>query len=131
MENVNNRIEEALNLRDMKQTELAEKTGLDKRSISKWALQKYQPKFPAMSKMAEVLDVSVMWLAGYDCEMERLSEETELTRIAEYTKLLKKDGRLRRLALNLPLLSDSQLKMIENMVSEFISLSGKHSENQE
>lgn len=129
MEKVDNRIEEALNLRNMKQIELAEKTGLSTKSISAWVTQKYQPKFPAMSQMADALDVSVMWLAGYDCPMERLTEEAELTRIAEFTTLIKNDGRLRRLALNLPLLSDSHLKMVESMVEEFITLSGKHSED--
>lgn len=70
-----NRIAEALNIRNMKQVELAEKTGLSKASINSWLRHRWQPKQDALLKMAKALDVSEMWLAGYDVPMERPVEQ--------------------------------------------------------
>lgn len=70
-----NRIAEALRIRNMKQVELAEKTGLSKASINSWLRHRWQPKQDALLKMAKALDVSEMWLAGYDIPMERPVEQ--------------------------------------------------------
>lgn len=70
-----NRIAEALRIRNMKQVELAEKTGLSKASINSWLRHRWQPKQDALLKMAKALDVSEMWLAGYDVPMERPVEQ--------------------------------------------------------
>ena len=70
-----NRIEEALRIRNMRQVELCEKTGLSKSSINNWIKQRWQPKHNAIFLMARALDVSEMWLAGYDAPMERAPGE--------------------------------------------------------
>lgn len=70
-----NRIAEALRIRNMKQVELAEKTGLSKASINSWLRHRWQPKQDALLKMAKALDVSEMWLAGYDIPMDRPAEQ--------------------------------------------------------
>lgn len=70
-----NRIAEALRIRNMKQVELAEKTGLSKASINSWLRHRWQPKQDALLKMAKALDVSEMWLAGYDVPMDRPAEQ--------------------------------------------------------
>lgn len=67
----NNRIAEALDLRGMKQIELCELTGISKSSLNAYVKQNWQPKQNAIAKMSSVLDVSEMWLAGYDVPMER------------------------------------------------------------
>ena len=64
-----NRIAEALTLRGMKQVELVEKSGIPKSSINNWISQRWQPKQEALYKMAKALDVSEMWLAGYDVDI--------------------------------------------------------------
>ena len=74
-EEMKNRIAEALRIRNMKQVELAEKTGLSKASINSWLRHRWQPKQPAVLAMAKALDVSEMWLAGYDVPMERPVEQ--------------------------------------------------------
>lgn len=66
-----NRIGEALSIRNMKQVELCEKTGISKGALNNWIKQRWQPKQTAIYKMAKALDVSEMWLAGYDTAMER------------------------------------------------------------
>ena len=66
-----NRIAEALSIKGWKQVDLVERTGIPKASINAWVKQNWQPKQKSLMKMAQVLDVSEMWLAGYDVPMER------------------------------------------------------------
>ncbi len=70
-----NRLAEALRIRGMKQVELSEKTGLSKASINSWLRQRWQPKQKPLAILAQALDVSEMWLAGYDAPMERPVEQ--------------------------------------------------------
>lgn len=65
------RLKEALSARGMKQAELAELTGISKQSINCYASGKYEPKQEALYKIGIALDVSEMWLAGYDVPKER------------------------------------------------------------
>lgn len=65
------RIKMALSLRNMKQVELSEKSGINKPSISCYVSGKYEPKQSALYDLGKALDVSEMWLAGYDVPMER------------------------------------------------------------
>ena len=66
-----NRIREALSIRNMKQIELSERSGIDKAAINHYINHRYQPKQQGLLKMAKILDVNEMWLAGYDVPMER------------------------------------------------------------
>lgn len=66
------RIRYALDLRGMKQIELAERTGIGKSSISTYISGAYLPKQKNIYLMAKVLDVSEAWLMGADVPMERI-----------------------------------------------------------
>ena len=70
------RIKEALKLRDMRQTDLAQITDIDKGSISSYISGRYEPKNEAVYKMANALSVSEMWLWGYDVPIERPTDRT-------------------------------------------------------
>ena len=65
------RMKIALKQSNMKQVELSRLTGIDKGSISNYLYGKYEPKSDAINKMAMVLNVSEMWLWGYDVPMDR------------------------------------------------------------
>ena len=65
------RMKIALKQSNMKQVELSRLTGIDKGSISNYLYGKYEPKSDAINKMATALNVSEMWLWGYDVPMER------------------------------------------------------------
>ena len=75
MEEIKGRIKQALQLREMKQTELAEKTGIDKGQISSYLSGRYKPKQENLSLMAAALEVSEYWLMGMDVSMERIDTE--------------------------------------------------------
>ena len=72
------RIKQALQLRNMKQAELADKTGIDKGQISSYISGRYKPKQENMSLMAVALNVSEYWLMGLDVPMEREGSEEAL-----------------------------------------------------
>lgn len=114
-----NRISEALSIRGMKQVELCEKSGVKKSSLNHWIKQRWQPKQKALFSMARALDVSEMWLAGYDCPMERAPEQKKADELVKITHLLRKDDNLRNLLVSICKLNPSQYSIVENMVNEF------------
>ncbi len=115
-----NRIEEALRLRGVKQVELVEKTGIKKASINHWIKQRYQPKQDSVYKMARALDVSELWLAGYDVPMERAPEQIKADKLATLIHQLRANDNLIRLMTYAVKLNDKQLIIIESMMKELI-----------
>ena len=118
----NNRIDEALNIRGMKAVELAERTGLNKGSISHWIKQRWQPKQKAIMLMASVLEVDEMWLAGYDAPMERPAERVKLDKLARSINIVRNDEKLTDLMINITQLNEQQRTVLENMVSDWLKL---------
>lgn len=121
-----NRIREALAIRNMKQVELCEKTGINKGSVNNWLAQRWQPKQEAIMKMARVLEVSEMWLAGYDVPMERPVEQVKMDTLGHVINLIRKDERLSDLVINLSRLNETQLITIESMVNELVKINPQH-----
>lgn len=69
------RLREAMQLSGKKQIDLVRSTGIDKGSISNYLSGRYEPKQEAIYKLALALDVSEMWLWGYDVPKERPPEQ--------------------------------------------------------
>lgn len=65
------RLSMALKDKNLKPVDLANKTGVDKSSISHYLSGNYEPKNDKLLKFAEVLDVNETWLMGYDVPKER------------------------------------------------------------
>lgn len=60
------RLRQALALRKMKQSELCEKTNISKSTMSQYISGKYEPNYDRTEAIANVLNVNVMWLKGFD-----------------------------------------------------------------
>lgn len=121
-----NRIREALAIRNMKQVELAEKCDIAKGTISNWLNNRYQPKQKPLYKMAKVLDVSEMWLAGYDVPMERPVAQVKNDELAQLITEIRNNDDLKNLFLSICNLSDDQRNIIKNMVNEFSKVNSVH-----
>lgn len=65
-----NRFIKAMEIRGMRQVDVAEKSGLDKAQISQYKNGKYEPMQDALYKLAKALNVNVAWLMGHDVPME-------------------------------------------------------------
>lgn len=66
-----NRLSHALLIRNIKPIELAEITKIDKSKISSYMSGRYKAKTDGLQIIADALDVSPVWLMGYDVPMER------------------------------------------------------------
>lgn len=76
---IGNRIQFALESRGMRQSELSEKTGIAKSSISEYIAGKNDPKQKKLLKIANALDVNVEWLLGTCERMDRISTIIDFT----------------------------------------------------
>ena len=63
------RLEEAMYQAGTTQADLARETGLNKSTLSRYLSGAVEPKQIAVAKLASVLNVSEMWLWGYDVPM--------------------------------------------------------------
>lgn len=73
MESTAKRLRKALEMRRMKQIDLANLTQIGKSSISTYLTGEYLPKQINLYKMAVALNVNEAWLMGLDVPMERQS----------------------------------------------------------
>lgn len=72
------RLREGLDLRGMKQIELATRSGISKYSISHYLKGDWEGKQDAVYELARVLNVSEAWLMGYDVPVERSAPEVSV-----------------------------------------------------
>lgn len=72
IETCGRRIEQALSIRNMKQSELCKLANVPKSSLSLYLKGAYEPKQDRIYAMADILNVSEGWLMGYDVPMERV-----------------------------------------------------------
>lgn len=113
-----NRIRTALEMRGMKQIELAEKSGIRRGTINNWLNNKYQPKQKALAALARILDVSELWLAGYDIPMERAPEQKQADALIDIFNRLRSDAELKELVCNIINLNENNFQMIKSLVSQ-------------
>lgn len=72
---VSERLRQAMEEKGMKQIDVVNASGIDRGALSCYLSGKYEPKQLAINKLAAVLDVSEMWLWGYDVPKERSQEQ--------------------------------------------------------
>ena len=71
------RIQKAMELRGLKQTDLVEKTGISKGALSSYISGRYIPKQNNTFLIAKALNVNEAWLMGADVPMERDNYEDQ------------------------------------------------------
>lgn len=85
------RLREAMTITGKKQVDLVRITGIDKGSISNYLSGRYEPKQEAIYKLAMALEVSEMWLWGYDAPMERPKAQKNNDAISDIVLQLRSD----------------------------------------
>ena len=114
---VNARLREALDAAGKKQADLARETGLDKGSISSYLSGKYEPKSKAINAMAKCLDVSEMWLWGYDVPKERTIEQKKNDTLVDVVSKLRKDPEFFSVVADLAELAPEEYASIKAIIS--------------
>lgn len=74
-ENFSIRLQKAMNIRNIKATELSEKAKIPKSAISQYLSGLYEAKQKSIFKLANALNVSEAWLMGLDVPMERNTDD--------------------------------------------------------
>lgn len=121
-----NRIREALQLRGMKQIELCERTGISRGTLTNWISQRWQPKQESLMKLAKALNVSEMWLAGYDVPMERPLAQIKNDELAQLINEIRKNEALKDLFISISHLNADQRQLVLNMVKELTKINPYH-----
>lgn len=73
---ISQRIREGLEINNIKQIELASKTGISRSAISSYIAGRWEPKQSAIFKIAKALNVSEAWLMGFDVSPSRETAPT-------------------------------------------------------
>lgn len=100
---IKDRLNEAMKLREMTAADLANATGLNKSSVSRYLSGKSIPRSLAIGKMALALHVNPAWVLGYNVDMEadaiqpeielyKLTAENQSRLMAYYQALIDSQG---------------------------------------
>ena len=113
------RLEEAMTLADMKQIDLVRLTKLDGAAINRYLKGRYEPKPRALRKLAIALNVSDMWLWGYDVPRERTAIHNKNDRVVTLISKMRKDEDFLALVETLSQLSPEQYESIKQLLVAF------------
>lgn len=93
-EEFSKRFQKAINMSGLKPIEVANKTGLDKSLISCYLAGKYKPTSINLEKLANTLNVSEIWLEGYDVDINGNRKEMLFDYFPSNLKHLLDSGKL-------------------------------------
>lgn len=110
------RLQEAMRIADKRQTDLVNETGIAKGTISNYINGKYEPKSPTLQRLARALNVSEVWLAGYDVPMVRTTINAKVNKsIAKNIQILREEAGMTQIELaNLLGVRENTVLAIEN-----------------
>ena len=111
------RLHEAMNMAHKRQADLVAETGLNKSTISRYCSGDAEPKAVAISKLAAALDVSEMWLWGYDVQMERTDGQKKNDQLVKLVVRMRSDSDFAKAVSMLDNLSPAQFSAILGMLS--------------
>lgn len=114
------RIREAMDAAGIKQIELAASTGLSHSTISRYLSGKMEPKQKAISQLAKALDVTEMWLWGYNAPQERPLEQKKNDDRVKVIARLRKDPDFNELVTQLDKLPADDIASIKQLVSSLV-----------
>lgn len=111
------RLRQAMDARGMRATDLVDKTGIPKGTISYYLSGKTEPKSDRLYLIAQTLNISEAWLLGYDVPMERSPESQKNDRLAKLIVKLRTDENFYNLVNDLADLPENKYRGIEQLVS--------------
>lgn len=85
------RLQEAMRDTGKKQIDLANETGLSHSTISRYLSGQVEPRREAVHRLAQVLNVTEMWLWGYDVPKARTAEQKKNDDLVKVIAQLRSD----------------------------------------
>lgn len=111
------RLREAMEAAGKKPIDLVNITGIDRGAISRYLAGKYEPKQTAVTKLALALDVSEMWLFGYDVPKTRTLEQKKNDQLAKLIVRLRQDPAFYNVVEKLDQVPAEQLENLGGLVA--------------
>ena len=111
------RIKEAMRAADKKQADLVRATGLNRGTISRYISGEVEPRHEAMHKLAVALNVSEMWLFGYDVPMQRSQKQKKNDDLVQVIAQLRSDAEFFEIVQQLAELPAEQYASIKSIIS--------------
>lgn len=109
-ESFEKRLEKALSIRNVSQSELARKLNIHRATVNNYITGKHEPNRDRIDEIAKILNINPTWLLGYDVDIEKDDKNEEFT------------PKFKILARNFEKLDEKNkntiLKMIEVMIEE-------------
>lgn len=115
------RLRLALENKKISCAELSEKTGISKASISQYYNGIYSPTNIKSSLMAKILDVSPMWLMGFDVPMRQNDYENTGSMFADIAM----NPELLEIVTKLTKLKDSDRDIVINLINSLYEKRGE------
>lgn len=115
-----NRLKIAMNNAGKKQIDIVRETGIDKGSMSHYLKGKYEPKQDVIFMLAKALNVSEMWLWGYDCEMNRTLEQKNNDALSDIILKLRTDTEFFSLVETIYHLDSNKISSVKQMLVAFL-----------
>ena len=112
-------IAEGLALRGMRATDLADKTGIPKTTISYYMNGKTVPRATKLYLIAQALDVSEAWLLGYDVPMHRSEAQKKNDQLAKLIVRMRTDADFYETVAALANLTETQYRGVKQLLAAF------------
>lgn len=110
------RIQNAMDIRNMKAVDICEKTGIPKSSMSMYLSGKVEPKSDRLYKIAKCLDVAESWLLGYDVPMERTKAQKNNDAISDIVLKLRSDEEFLSIVLKISKMDSEKRKSLNALL---------------
>lgn len=113
------RIREAMRAAGKSQADLSRETGLNRSTISRYLSGEVEPRHEATHKMAIVLNVSEMWLFGYDVPQHRTDEQKKNDQLSELIVRMRTDREFFETVASIANLNEKQYQSVQHLISAF------------
>lgn len=113
------RLQEAMAAAKKKQIDLVRETGLEKGAVSRYVSGQYEPKQEAIYKLAVTLNVSEMWLWGYDVPKSRSIDQKKNDQLAKLVVKMRSDSEFFDTVAALAELSEKQYQSVKQLIAAF------------
>lgn len=114
-----NRLRIAMDFAGKRQIDIVRETGIDKGMMSHYLKGRYEPKQDTMYLLAKCLDVSEMWLWGYDCKMERPIDQKKNDIQTDIALRMRSDEKFMEAVNYLYNLDDEKLESVKQLLITF------------
>ena len=115
------RIKEAMHAANISQADVAKATGMSHSTISRYLSGKMEPKQKAIGLLARALNVTEMWLWGYDVPQERPLEQKKNDNLVKVIARLREDPSFYELVTQLDKLSVDEYASIRQLISALVN----------